>query len=242
MDDERGTVAVLSVRTVAETGSTNADLLAAAAADASEGTWLRAERQHAGRGRMGRDWADATGNLFASTIVRLLPGDPPAPTLTLVAAVALQAAIATILPERVAIKWPNDLMIDGAKLSGILLERSGDAVVVGFGVNVKVAPSVPGRRTTCLADHGIDVRADELFNRLRESLARSLAMWRTAGLPAIRDAWMGAAHPIGAALRVSLPDGTRIDGIFAGLDHGGALLLRQAGGAIVTIHAGDVTG
>ena len=83
---------VLTVRVVGETGSTNADLLAAAERGAEEGLWLRAERQVAGRGRLGRRWSDGRGNLFASTIVRLRPDDPPAPTLTLVAAVALVAA------------------------------------------------------------------------------------------------------------------------------------------------------
>ncbi|WP_235514890.1 biotin--[acetyl-CoA-carboxylase] ligase [Sphingomonas sp. Leaf25] len=240
MDDDGGAGTVLSVRTVAETGSTNADLLAASTEGAPEGAWLRAERQTAGRGRMGRTWADATGNLFASTIVRLRLDDPVAPSLALVAAVALHAAIDSVLPGRAAIKWPNDLMIDGAKLSGILLERSGEAVVVGFGVNLAMAPVVPGRRTICLADQGVRMAPDDMLDRLRASFAHWLAEWRRAGANGICDAWMRAAHPVGASLRVSLPDGTRTEGTFAGLDPSGALLLAQGGGAVRTIHAGDV--
>ncbi len=242
MDDDRGTGAVLSVRTVAETGSTNADLLVDATSGAPEGSWLRAERQRSGRGRMGRDWADAGGNLFASTIVRLRPDDPPAPSLTLVAAVALHRTVGALLGRRAMLKWPNDVMIDGAKLSGILLERSDDVVVIGFGLNVAVAPVVAGRATTCLADHGVQMTAEAVFDDLRASVAIGLAEWRGRGLVAVRDAWSQAAHPPGTPLRVSLPDGRHVEGAFAGLDPAGALLLSQGDGTLLTIHAGDVTG
>jgi len=138
-----GTGAVLTIRVVGETGSTNADLLAVAATGAAEGQWLRAERQLAGRGRLGRNWSDGNGNLFASTIVRLRPDDPAAHTLTLVAAIALAEAVSVFAPGVATIKWPNDLMVGEAKLSGILLERSGEAVVVGFGVNLASHPVLP---------------------------------------------------------------------------------------------------
>ncbi|MBM3929212.1 MAG: biotin--[acetyl-CoA-carboxylase] ligase, partial [Sphingomonadales bacterium] len=143
--------------TVAETGSTNADLLAAARSGAAEGRWLRAVQQSAGRGRQGRIWQSAPGNLYASTIVRLRPHDPPAATLALVAAVALDDALGLLCPSlrvagRLAIKWPNDLLLDGAKLVGILLERADDAVVIGFGVNCTHHPALPDRPTTSLSD------------------------------------------------------------------------------------------
>ena len=129
------------IRTVAETGSTNDDLAMLARAGVAEGLWLRAERQTGGRGRQGREWRSPPGNLYASTIVRLRPGDPPAPTLALVAAVALHQVAALFAPgASIAIKWPNDLMAGGAKLSGILLERSDDAVIIGFGVNLAHHP------------------------------------------------------------------------------------------------------
>src|SRR5690348_13140280 len=112
------------IRTVAETGSTNDDVLALARADVPEGTWLRAERQTAGKGRQGRSWESPPGSLYASTLVRLQPGDPPAPTLALVAAVALHQAVSAYAPD-LTIKWPNDLVVRGMKLAGILLEREG---------------------------------------------------------------------------------------------------------------------
>src|SRR5690606_6236394 len=125
-------VLTITIRTVEQTGSTNADMLALAQAGASEGLWLRAERQTLGKGRQGKAWESPPGNLYASTLIRLRPSDPPAATLALVAAVALEEAVSVFLPARAAIKWPNDLLIDGAKLSGILLERAADAVVIGI--------------------------------------------------------------------------------------------------------------
>ena len=101
------------IRSVAETRSTNEDLAALARAGAEEGLWLRAERQTGGKGRQGRHWESPAGNLHASTIVRLRPEDPPAPTLALVAAVALHESVSKHA-EGVQIKWPNDLVADGA--------------------------------------------------------------------------------------------------------------------------------
>ncbi len=110
--------------TLAETRSTNDDLRARAREGAAEGLWIRAERQTGGRGRQGRDWRSPPGNLYASTLVRLREGDPPAATLALVAAVALHEAAAGIAPQSaIRIKWPNDLMLDGAKLAGSRRER-----------------------------------------------------------------------------------------------------------------------
>ncbi|MEH3039532.1 MAG: biotin--[acetyl-CoA-carboxylase] ligase [Sphingomonas paucimobilis] len=236
-----GTGAVLTVRVVGETGSTNADLLAAAEAGAAEGIWLRAERQSSGRGRVGRRWSDGAGNLFASTIVRLAPGDPAAPTLTLVAAVALAEAISAVAPGQAMIKWPNDLLIGGAKLSGILLERGGDtAVVIGFGVNVASHPHLADRPTTSLAEQGVDIDPPALLELLRERFALWLDRWRNHELSSVRTAWEVMAHPHGTPLRVRLPDGSDREGAFGGLDADGALRLVGRDGAVTLVHAGDV--
>lgn len=222
------------IETVAVTGSTNDDLLARAAAGAPEGLWLRAERQTGGKGRQGRMWLSPLGNLYASTLVQVRPGDPAVPTLALVAAVALHEVVAAYAP--VQIKWPNDLLADGAKLAGILLERAGDAVVIGFGVNLVDAPEVPGRAVTSLAVlTGKAPDADMIAQSLAASFARRLATWRTGGLAQIRAAWLAAAHPIGTPLRTGASHG-----VFDGLDESGALLLRLRDGMVRTIHAGDV--
>lgn len=220
------------------TASTNDDVAALALAGAPHGLWLRAEVQTGGKGRQGRSWVSPPGNLYASTLVRLMPGDPPAPTLALVAAVALDQLVAGYVGEaRLSIKWPNDLLIDGAKLAGILLERAGDAVVVGFGLNLASYPEGLERPATSLAAAGLDPPDPGVsLSDLAESFARWLGRWRSEGLEPIRRQWLKRAHPVGAALAAG--DGLR--GLFDGLDEDGALRLRLADGSVHVMHAGDV--
>ena len=227
------------IRTVAETGSTNADVLALARTGVTEGLWLRAERQTVGRGRQGRTWESPVGNSYASTLVRLRPTDPPAATLALVTAVALAEAVGVYV-EGLRIKWPNDLLIDGAKMSGILLERADDAVVIGIGVNLAHHPDLANRPTTSLAAHDAHVAPEDFIETLAESFARWLSRWRGEGLLPVRQRWLDLAHAPGTALTARLPDGSAIDGLFDGLDADGALILRLADGARRVIHAADV--
>lgn len=238
----RGKDAVLTglIRTVAETGSTNADMLALASAGAGEGSWLRAERQTGGKGRQGRPWDSPPGNLYASTLIRLRPADPPAATLALVAAVALEEAVRVFLPSGATIKWPNDLLISGAKLSGILLERAGDAIILGIGVNLAHHPDLPDRPTTSLAVQGAPVDPAIFLDVLTEAFGRWLSRWRQEGLDPLRLRWLDRAHAPGTALTARLPDGEAIDGLFDGLTGDGALILRLASGERRVIHAGDV--
>ncbi|WP_299646402.1 biotin--[acetyl-CoA-carboxylase] ligase [Sphingomonas bacterium] len=235
--------AVLSViRTVAATGSTNADLLALARAGAAdEGLWLRAEQQTAGRGRQGRTWVSPPGNLYASTVVRLRDVDLAAATLGFVAAVALEDVVSMLIRrDGLMLKWPNDLLIDGAKLSGILLERAEDAVVIGFGVNLAHHPALPDRLTTSLAAQGCAVAPAAFVAQLAERLTTWLARWREGSFDSIRGRWLERAHPPGTPLRASLPDGSTVNGSFEDLDAHGALILRLASGERRVIHAGDV--
>lgn len=228
------------IRTVAETGSTNADMIALAAAGLEEGVWLRAERQSSGRGRLGRSWTSPAGNLYASTLVRIRPSDPPAATLALVAAVALEDTVSAYAPGRALLKWPNDLLIDGAKMSGILLERAGDAVVIGIGVNLAHHPTDTDRAATSLAACNVAVAPEDFLETLAEAFTRWVERWRGEGIDTIRRRWVAKAHPIGTPLTVRLPDGPAIDGLFDGLDPEGALILRLADGTRRVIHAGDV--
>jgi BirA family biotin operon repressor/biotin-[acetyl-CoA-carboxylase] ligase len=233
------------IRTVGETASTNDDVAALALAGAAEGLWLRAERQTAGRGRQGRAWQSPPGNLLTSTLVRLHAGEPPAPTLALVAAVALAETVEAFAGLAPIIKWPNDLLFPtatgAAKLSGILLERAGDAVVVGFGVNLAHHPEGLDRPATSLAAAtGFAPDPDAVLAVLADAFARWLYRWRAEGLGPIRARWLERAHPAGTALSVHLPDGSRLEGLFDGLDEGGALKLRLADGSAHVIHAADV--
>jgi BirA family biotin operon repressor/biotin-[acetyl-CoA-carboxylase] ligase len=225
-------------------------MLALAAAGAEEGLWLRAERQTAGRGRQGRPWVSEPGNLYASTLVRLRPTDPPPATLALVVGVSVWEAITLLCsrdgavlattPDALRLKWPNDLLLDGAKLAGVLLERAADAVVIGVGVNLAHHPSLPDRPTTSLAAHAMPLDPATLADTLAEVLARWLARWRGEGLAPVRTAWLDRAHPLGTALTARLPDGEALDGLFDGLDPDGALTLRLASGERRVIHAADL--
>lgn len=229
----------------AETGSTNADLAAQIRLGerAAEGDWLVADRQTAGRGRQGRKWFDGAGNFMGSTIVRPEAIDPAAPTLALVAGLAVYEAILPLLagPLALSLKWPNDLLLGGAKLAGILLEREGDVVIVGIGVNLAAAPELDERRTVALVAFGPAPDRDTFARSLAGAFDRELERWRTYGLDPLLRRWRQAAHPPGTPLAVREPDGTRLMGAFAGLEADGSLLLRLEDGTVRTIHAGDVT-
>ncbi|MET3710090.1 BirA family biotin operon repressor/biotin-[acetyl-CoA-carboxylase] ligase [Sphingomonas trueperi] len=227
------------IRTVAETGSTNADILSLALTGAGEGLWLRAERQTAGKGRQGRAWVSPAGNLYISTLVRVRPTDPSPATLALLSAVALEETVRAFGVSPM-LKWPNDLLLDGAKLSGILLERAGDAIAVGIGVNLAAAPEGLDRAATSLAAQGVTVSPDIFAEVLAESFGRWLERWRGEGMWPVRERWLSKAHPEGTALTARLADGSSFDGLFGGLDSSGALILRLADGTTRAIHAGDV--
>lgn len=197
-----------------------------------------ADRQTAGRGRLGREWNDGQGNFMGSTVVHLTVGDPPAATLSLVAGVALAKAVAALAPDVDAqLKWPNDLLIDGAKCAGILMERTGNSVVIGIGVNLTSAPALPDRPTATLADNGAAIDRDHFAGALGIAMMDALWTWRQEGMASIVRAWTPRAHPPGTPLRVSEQG---LDGFFDGLAEDGALRLRREGGETMLIHAGDV--
>ncbi len=232
------------IQTVAEIASTNSALLARLGGGEAigEGYWLVADRQSAGRGRAGRQWSDGHGNFMGSTVARLCPGDPPAPTLSLVAGVALHRTLVAQIGAApgMLLKWPNDVLVGGAKLAGILLERNGDAVVVGIGVNLAQAPVVPDRPTVALSGLGQALARDAFARALADEWRAALALWHRQGWPALREDWLARAHPRGTLLSVRDPVAGVIMGGFAGLDADGAALLRLADGERRAIHAGDL--
>jgi BirA family transcriptional regulator, biotin operon repressor / biotin---[acetyl-CoA-carboxylase] ligase len=232
------------IRTVAATGSTNADLLArlGAGEHVAEGEWLIADRQTAGRGRQGRQWFDGHGNFMGSTVVHPAAGDPPAHTLALVAGLATYETVQPLCPNPSALmlKWPNDLLLAGAKLCGILLERAGQAVVIGIGVNLAAAPESPDRKTVALSAFGPAPDRDAFAAALAASLDCELERWRSFGLAPIIRRWLAVGTPEGTPLSVHEPDGRVVQGRFAGLDSEGTLRLRLEDGAVRAIHAGDV--
>lgn len=223
---------------VVETGSTNADMLAlASTGSVVEGDWMVAARQSAGRGRQGREWASPLGNLYASGLIKVCASNPPAPTLALVAGIAVIDALGT---AGLSLKWPNDILAGNAKLAGILLERQNNAVVIGVGINLVHSPDLPKRATTSLLAQGVTMSPETAMSALAAAFSDWLAIWRTAGLASICVAWLDRAHPLGTPLVTSLPDGSRMHGAFDGLSDDGALRLRLADGSVHRIHAGDV--
>ena len=215
-----------------------------AAATGVEGDWLIARFQDAGRGRQGREWASLTGNFLGSTLVRLGPGDPPPQTLSLGAGLALIEAVSIAVPgldqpnaPPLMLKWPNDLLLDGRKLAGILLERSGDRIVVGFGVNLAAAPDLDGRAAASLEGA---VTPESFAPLLAASFARLLARWRSGDPAAVSEAWLARAHPLGAPLTVHTSADDSLGGTFDGLEPDGALRLRTGEGVRV-VRAGDVS-
>jgi BirA family biotin operon repressor/biotin-[acetyl-CoA-carboxylase] ligase len=238
-----GLVLTLIFEEVAVTGSTNADLLVRAAQGAPEGLWLRADAQDSGRGRIGRIWESPRGNLFASTIVRLRENDPPAASLAFVTAIAVFETVRQIAPQiGICLKWPNDILtLEGAKLCGILLERTSDAVVVGIGLNLVWHPQNLDRKVSDLLALGVTPPgAQTVVELIAESFRRYLDAWRQSGLEPIIRRWESFAHAHGTALSAKLPSGETLHGLYAGLDSDGALQLRLADGSIRAIHAADV--
>jgi BirA family biotin operon repressor/biotin-[acetyl-CoA-carboxylase] ligase len=229
---------------ISVTGSTNADLAGRLRGGERipEGYWLVADRQDAGKGRCGRDWYDGAGNFMGSTVVHIGPLDPPPPTLSFVAALALYDTVAEYVPNPIGLilKWPNDLLLSGAKLAGILLEGEGRSVVVGIGVNLAYAPALVDRVTIALADQGPAPDRDIFAARLAGQFAAQIEKWRGLGKDALFERWRSVAHPPGTMLTVKEPDGQEIFGAFDGLGPDGALRLRLADGSVRVIHAGDV--
>lgn len=230
---------------VVETGSTNAELAARLRNGECipEGLWLVTDRQTAGKGRQGREWFDGAGNFMGSTVVRLAASDPPAPSLALLAGLALYETVAPLLvqPQALRLKWPNDLMLRDGKLAGVLLERVGGSVIVGIGVNLAVAPGLPDRATIALSAFGPAPDRDHFAQGLAANFDKELERWRVFGLSPLLRRWEAASYSRGTRMSASDAGEGRYSGTFVGLGEDGSLQLRLEDGAVRAIHAGDVT-
>ncbi|MDR4308314.1 biotin--[acetyl-CoA-carboxylase] ligase [Chelatococcus sambhunathii] len=231
-------------------GSTNAEAMALGR-EGRAPVWVAARAQTDGRGRRGRTWSTERGNLAASFATVTAANPALAATLGFVAGLALEQALretaASLSPRaaRPELKWPNDVIVDGQKLAGILLEADqfSDgrlAVVVGVGVNVVSAPEGLPYPATSLAARGDRTTAEELFQALADAFVDWLDAWEEgAGLPAIRKAWMARAAGLGSQVTIDM--GTRVlKGRFESLDESGRLVLRAPTGVATAVSAGDV--
>jgi BirA family biotin operon repressor/biotin-[acetyl-CoA-carboxylase] ligase len=216
---------------------------------ADDGTVVWARRQTAGRGRQGRTWQSPEGNLYCSILVRPDMSAGDAAQFSFVTALALGGALGGFLPERIELryKWPNDLLLDGRKVAGILLESSGgtagtlDWLVIGAGLNVAECPPVTGGYpATSMRQAGArNIELEALLERFLAGFAGWRKRWRNEGLAVVREAWLERAARLGEEITVRLP-GVELKGRFEGLDESGALLLDMADGSRRLVSAGDV--
>lgn len=222
-------------------GSTNDEARRLAREGAPHGTVIHADEQTAGRGRLAHTWFSPPGNLYVSILLRT--GQPAARTaeLSFLAALVVADTVEAMLPRqtRAMLKWPNDVLINGAKIAGILLEQADDATIIGIGLNVLQAPSNTAYKTTTMVANGGIASVDGARDILLDGLGRHLKVWQVDGFVPIRQQWLDRSYPIGAAIRVNA-GGQPIAGHFAGLDVDGALLLDTPDGHR-RIVAGEVT-
>jgi len=228
--------------------STNEEAKRLAAAGAASGTLVWAREQTAGRGRRGRGWVSPVGNLYLSLLLR--PGCAPAVAcqVNFVTSVALAEAIAEFLPvgKVVALKWPNDVLVGGAKVSGILLEASAAAdgsvewLVVGVGVNIAAAPKGTPYPATGLAREGAsDASVEAVLTAFARRFEAAYEAWQEQGFAPVRARWLAGAHGLGEPIEVRLERET-LHGRFADLDAAGTLALDMADGRRRHIAAGDL--
>ncbi len=217
-----------------DTVPSTSDVVASrAAAGETAGLAVLARHQSAARGRAGRDWVSPAGNLALSVLLR--PGGTAADAAqwSLLVGVAVADALGPRVPppHLLTLKWPNDLLLDGAKLAGILIETTldlagaVDAMVIGIGANLAVAPALPDRPTACLASIGPPPAPSDVARDILHALAHWSAMPTSGGFGAVRAAWLARGPALGTTLVVRARE-ENLSGAFAGLSDDGSLLLR----------------
>lgn len=234
-----GPVAGWTVFAFETVASTMAEARRLVADGVPERTAVRTERQMAGRGRLGRPWASPGGNVYTTVIVRPDVPTARASELSLVSAVAAADAVAAFA-EPVRLKWPNDVLLDGGKVAGVLLEAIAEghhlsAVLIGIGINVASCPNLPDRATARLEG----AESDAVFAALLEALDRRYRQWERDGLAGILLAWRERGPELGTPISVG-HGSERLHGGFAGLEFDGALRLALTDGSIRRIASGEI--
>jgi BirA family biotin operon repressor/biotin-[acetyl-CoA-carboxylase] ligase len=231
--------------------STNAEAKRLAGGGAAHGAVIWAKRQTAGRGRMGREWVSAEGNLFVTVLLNPEMDMARCAQLSFVAALAVAETIEAIVekPQKIACKWPNDVLFDGKKIAGILLEAfptreakggSRQWISVGVGINVDSFPEHVMFPATCLRDAGVEIiSAKIVLSRFMHNFIQRYDEWANNGFAAIEEKWITRAYHLKKNLEVIVGEDQH-HGTFEGIDASGQLLLRAKGGAITAIAAGDV--
>lgn len=229
--------------------STNAEALRQASSGERSGLWIWSGDQQAGRGRSGRTWESLPGNLFCSLLLKPTCRMAVAPQLGFVAGIALHNTISGLQSRDTTsvcqLKWPNDLLLNGKKAGGILLESRLQAdgcstVVIGIGLNVTTYPREATYPATSLAQEVIDTTSENALRRLAHHCDTWIKTWNNgAGFSLIRDEWLDRSLAIGSPMTLKLP-GKTLEGGFGGLDQDGALILTMKDGGKKHVTAGDV--
>lgn len=228
-----------------EIDSTNEEARRMASRGETGPVWIVTRRQTAGRGRRGRQWIAPEGNLSATLL--LAPGRPASQCAQLSFAAALAASDALFVSgAENKVKWPNDVLVDGRKIAGILLESASQGtadppwLAIGIGINLKHFPADTEFPATSLAAAGLVAPEPmQVLERLAGALAKWYDVWRTTGFPPVREAWLARAAGLGSRMRARLANG-EILGVFEGIDDSGALLLRETQDRLRVISAGEV--
>jgi BirA family biotin operon repressor/biotin-[acetyl-CoA-carboxylase] ligase len=225
--------------------STNSEALRLARSGERGPLWIVTREQTAGRGRRGREWISAPGNLATSLLFTEAVTPAVAATLGFAASLAVCETCTKLAPGiAFDVKWPNDVLANEMKVAGILLESEMQsetlAVVAGFGINLADAPDGMTFPATSLRRLGVNVSAEVAFAGMSDSYAEMLEIWqRGQGFTEIRRRWLERAKGVGEAVSIRVGDRSE-DGIFETLDEQGRLMLRKADGSLRTISAGDV--
>jgi BirA family biotin operon repressor/biotin-[acetyl-CoA-carboxylase] ligase len=229
----------------AELDSTNSEAARRGRAGEAGPLWITAGGQTAGRGRLGRAWQSDPANLAATLLLTTRRPAMEAAQIAFVAALAAGDLVSAFVPPMaVTLKWPNDVLIDGAKACGVLVETGaapggGLWLAVGIGVNLAAAPKDTPYPATSIADHSQHPSPQAALAVLDQSMAYWLGAWDADGFEPIRQAWTGRAHGLGRAASVAV-SGRTVTGVLEGLDADGALRLRDDSGTVTRITAGDV--
>jgi BirA family transcriptional regulator, biotin operon repressor / biotin---[acetyl-CoA-carboxylase] ligase len=205
--------------------------------------WIVADIQTGGRGRQGRQWQSPAGNLHMTLLLNAPCALRHQPKLGFVAGVALCSVARRLVasPVDVTLKWPNDLLYRGAKLSGLLLEgfEQGRVLAIGIGVNIVASPPDTPYPTTALNAFGAKITAAKLFEELALALNDELMLFNDgSGFPLVRERWLGMAAHLNQRITVRSGE-NMVEGIFRNIDADGQLLLETASG-LMRIAAGDV--
>lgn len=232
------------LRVVASTGSTNADVIAAAQQGAPQGLVEVAESQTSGRGRLDRQWSSPPrAGLTFSVLLRPSPPRPTWSWLPLLAGLAVRRAVAAVTELEVDLKWPNDLLVGGRKLAGLLAEVHGDALVIGIGLNVSTRETELLPTAASLATAGAEVLdRDTLLRAILRELGSGYDAWSLRGgaAEAIRDEYVRHCLTVGSALRIALAGGGVLEGTGEDVDVEGRLVVRLSDGSKQAVSSGDV--